>query len=60
MLAITALASTLVQVGVVAGPLLGLVALRRIDRSRGRLRGEGVAVLAVIVGLLRLAVRLAQ
>jgi serine/threonine-protein kinase len=58
-LAITALASTLVQVGVVAGPLLGLVALRRIDRSRGRLRGEGVAVLAVLVGLLRVAVMIA-
>lgn len=59
MLAVTALASTLVQVGVVAGPLLGLAALRRIDRSRGSLRGEGVAVLAVLVGLLRVAVMIA-
>lgn len=58
-LAIAALASTLVQVGAIAGPLLGFAALRRIDRSHGGLRGETVAVLAILTGLLRLAVRFA-
>jgi hypothetical protein len=59
-LAIIALAFTLLPSGVVVAPLLGIVALRRIDRSHGALRGEAVAGLAVVIGLARLAVALLQ
>lgn len=55
-MAIVALAFTLVQSGAVVSPLLGLVALRRIDRSHGALRGEAIAALAIVIGLARLAV----
>lgn len=53
-LAIVALAFTLVQSGAVVAPLLGVVALRRIDRSHGALRGDAVAGLAIVIGLARL------
>jgi len=56
-LAIVSLAFTLVQVGAFVAPLLGLVALRRIDRSHGALRGEAIAGLAILLGLARLGAR---
>jgi serine/threonine protein kinase len=56
-LALLALAVTLVEAGMIAAPLLGVLALRRIDRSHGALRGEAVAALAIVIGLLRLASR---
>jgi serine/threonine protein kinase len=56
-LAIVALAFTLVQIGAFVAPVLGLVALRRIDRSHGALRGEAVAGLAILLGLARLGGR---
>ena len=56
-LAIISLAFTLVQVGAFVAPVLGLVALRRIDRSYGALRGEAVAGLAILLGLARLGAR---
>jgi hypothetical protein len=59
-LAIIALVFTLPPSGVVVAPLLGIVALRRIDRSNGALRGEAVAGLAVVIGLARLALTLLQ
>jgi hypothetical protein len=58
LLALAALATTVLQIGAIAAPLLGFVALRRIDRSYGRLRGEAIALLAVLLGLLRIAARL--
>jgi serine/threonine-protein kinase len=57
-LAIVSLAFTLVQIGAFVAPILGFVALRRIDRSHGALRGEAVAGLAILVGLARLGGRL--
>lgn len=57
-LAIAALACTLVPIGAFGAPLLGFVALRRIDRSHGAKRGEAVAGLAILIGLARLAFRL--
>lgn len=59
-LAVTALAFTLVQVGAVVALILGLFALRRIDRSYGALRGEAVAGLAIIIALARIAGRVLQ
>lgn len=56
-LAIVSLAFTLVQIGAFVAPVLGLVALRRIDRSHGALRGEAVAGLAILLGLARLGGR---
>jgi hypothetical protein len=56
-LALLALAFTLVEAGMIAAPVLGVLALRRIDRSHGALRGEAVAALAIVIGLLRLASR---
>jgi len=56
-LAIASLAFTLVQIGAFVAPILGLVALRRIDRSHGALRGEAVAGLAILLGLARLGGR---
>ena len=57
MLAIVSLAFTLVQVGAFIAPVLGFLALRRIDRSHGALRGEALAGLAILVGLARLGGR---
>lgn len=54
-LAIAALAFTLVEAGAVVAPVLGFLALRRIDRSHGALRGDAIAGLAIIFGLVRLA-----
>lgn len=59
-LAVVALVFTLVPSGVVVAPVLGFVALRRIDRSDGALRGDAVAGLAIVVGLARLAVMVLQ
>lgn len=59
-LAIASLAFTLVQVGAFVAPVLGFVALRRIDRSHGALRGEAVAGLAILLGLARLGARVLQ
>lgn len=59
-LAIVALAFTLVPSGAVVSPLLGVVALRRIDRSHGALRGDAIAGLAIVIGLARLAVAILQ
>ena len=56
-LAIASLAFTLVQIGAFVAPVLGFVALRRIDRSHGALRGEAVAGLAILLGLARLGAR---
>ncbi|HEX6254252.1 MAG TPA: protein kinase [Euzebyales bacterium] len=56
-LALVALAFTLFEAGMIGAPLLGVLALRRIDRSHGALRGEAVAALAIVIGLLRLAGR---
>lgn len=59
-LAIAALAFTLVQTAAIVALVLGLFALRRIDRSHGALRGEAVAGLAIIIALARIAGRLLQ
>jgi serine/threonine protein kinase len=58
LLALLSLAFTLVQIGAFVAPVLGFVALRRIDRSRGALRGETLAGLAILLGLARLGWRL--
>ena len=47
-LALMALAFTLFEAGMIGAPLLGVLALRRIDRSHGALRGEAVAALAIV------------
>jgi serine/threonine-protein kinase len=58
-IAVLALLISPLSVGAFVAPIVGYIALRRIDRSGGRLRGGVIASVAVLVGVVRLGALLA-